>query len=278
LPLQRSPSIPDVRVSVIIPTYESAGVLERCLKSLDEQSWHVDEVIVVDGFSRDCTREIASSLGAKVLVASGTQAAARNMGLADARGNYVLFLDSDQQLDRSVVEECVSACIMQNVEAVIIPEIFVGVNFWGACSALWKNNMLKTLGNSASIPRFYKRSILLASGAFSGKLRFWEDLELYQRLKLKGLREGWCKSHIIHYEADSLRNVIRKYVSYGQSMAEFGKSPSKAPYASTFRLTLSTIKQVLRNPGTSLSVVVGCSLAEALKGFSMVFGLLSRLQ
>lgn len=277
LPLQKSSSIPSVRVSVIIPTYESAGVLERCLRSLDGQSWPVDEVVVVDGFSKDHTREIASSLGAKVLVASGTQAAARNVGLANARGNYVLFLDSDQQLDSSVVKECVSTCLMRGAEAVIIPEVFIGINFWGACSALWKNSLAKALGHRGGIPRFYRRNMLLESGAFNGKLRFWEDLELYQRLKLKGLRDGWCKSNIIHYEADSHTSVIRKYVSYGQSIAEFRKSPSKAPYASTFRLTLSTIEQVLRNPGKSLSVLVGCFLAVVLKGFSMVFGFLSRL-
>ncbi len=276
MPLQGSSTIPNVSVSVIIPTFESADVLERCLISLAAQNLRVDDVIVVDGFSRDSTREIASTFGATVFVASGTQAAARNVGLATAKGDYVLFLDSDQQLSNSVVEECVSASLMCDAEAVVIPEFFVGVNFWGACSALWKNSMVQTWGTMGGIPRFYRRKTLLDSAVFNDKLRFWEDYELYQRLKKRGLREARCKGYIIHYEAGSLRNMIRKYVSYGVSISEFSDSSAKTPFVSTFRLTLSTMKQVVRNPGKSPSVLVGCFLVVVLKSFSMVFGFLSR--
>ena len=278
LPSRKVSSVPSVRVSVIIPTYESAGVIEKCLKSLKGQSWLVDEVIVVDGSSRDRTREIASTFGAEVIVTSGTQAAARNVGLANSKGNYVLFLDSDQQLDSSVVENCVFACRMGGVEAVMIPEVFVGLNFWGECSALWKNRMVKAWGRGGGIPRFYRKDTLLESGAFNDRLRFWEDLELYQRLKLAGVKEGWCNGQIVHYEVDSLSGVVRKYLSYGQSVAEFKGALSKAPYASTFRLTLSTITQLLKYPGGSFSVFVGCFLVVLLKSMSMVFGFLSRLR
>jgi glycosyltransferase involved in cell wall biosynthesis len=268
-----------VRVSVVIPTYESAGVIEKCLKSLAGQSWPVDEVIVVDGFSRDGTREIASAFGAEVIVASGTQAAARNVGLASSKSDYVLFLDSDQQLDGSVVEECVSAGLEFGIEAVVIPEVFVGINFWGACSALWKNSMVKAWGNRGGIPRFYRKNTLVKSGAFNGRLRFWDDAELYQRLKLAGLKEARCTGQITHYEVDSLRGVVRKYLSYGRSLAEFGGVLSKnAPYASTFRLTLSTIKQVLGYPGASFSVFAGCFLLVIVKSFSAVFGFLSEVR
>lgn len=267
-------SIPSIRISVIIPTYESANVLERCLRSLDGQNLPIDEVIVVDCFSSDNTREIASKFGAEVVVAAGTQAAARNVGLANSKGNYVLFLDSDQQLDNSVVEDCVLACLTYGVEAVEIPEAFVGLNFWGVCSALWKNRMVKAWGRRGGIPRFYKRTTLLESGAFNDRLRFWEDLELYQRLKVAGLREARCRGRIIHYEADSLRNVIRKYVSYGRSIAEFRGNQAKAPYASTFRLTLSTVTQILRDPGKSFSAFVGCFLSVIVKSLSVAFGFL----
>ena len=278
LPSRKLSSIPSVRVSVIIPTYESAGVIEKCLKSLKGQSLPADEVIVVDGSSRDRTREIASTFGAEVIVASGTQAAARNVGLANSKGNYVLFLDSDQQLDSSVVENCVLVCRMGGVEAVMIPEVFVGLNFWGECSALWKNRMVKAWGRGGGIPRFYRKDTLLESGAFNDRLRFWEDLELYQRLKLAGVKEGWCNGQIVHYEVDSLRGVVRKYLSYGRSVVGFRGALSKVPYASTFRLTLSTITQLLKYPGESFGVFVGCFLVVLLKSMSMVFGFLSRLR
>ena len=276
MPLRVLSSVSSVRVSVVIPTFDSAGVLDKCLRSLAGQSRPADEVVVVDGFSRDGTREMASAFGAEVFVASGTQAAARNLGLARSKGDYVLFLDSDQQLDSSVIEDCVSVCVRHGVEAVVIPEVFVGVNFWGACSALWKNSMVRAWGRRGGIPRFYRKSAVVKSGAFDDRLRFWEDSELYQRLKQAGLKEARCNGQIVHYEVDSLRGVVRKYLSYGRSIAEFRRVVSKGPYASTFRLTLSTLKQVLRCPGESFSVFVGCFLSVIVKSFSAVTGFLSR--
>lgn len=270
--------IPSSHISAVIPTYESAETLKRCLRSLKEQSYPIDEIIVVDGFSKDNTREIASELGARVILASGTQATARNMGLADSKGEYILFLDSDQQLDASVVEDCIMRCLIEGTEAIKIPEDFVGFNFWGRCSALWKNRMVKAWGPVGGIPRFYRKHTLIQSAAFDDRLRFWEDLEFYKRLKLAGLRETWCKGRVIHYEASSLENVIRKYASYGQSLAAFRGNPTKAPYASTVKLTLSTMAQILKEPGGSLSEFLGCLFLVAVKALSMASGFFSRLR
>ncbi len=267
--------IPSFHISVVIPTCESAETLTRCLRSLKEQSYPVDEIIVVNGFSKDNTPEIASELGARVILVSGTQAAARNAGLANSRGDYVLFLDSDQQLDAGVVEDCVLRCLMYGAEAVKIPEGFVGLNFWGKCSAFWKNRMVKAWGPAGGIPRFYRRNTLIQSMAFDSKLRFWEDLELYQRLNSAGVRDAWCRGHVIHYEADSLRKAIRKYVSYGRSISAFRGAPTKAPYASTVKLTISTVVRILRAPSRSLSLFFGCLFLTTVKAISMALGFVS---
>lgn len=233
---------------------------------------------MVDNYSQDDTRCIIKNFGAKMVLHRGTQAAARNLGLDHAKGSYILFVDSDQQLKGSVVESCVLTCSTGEVDAVKIPEVFVGLNFWGNCSALWKNRIVKAWGSHGGIPRFYKKKTLLQLSAFNDKLRWWEDLELYQRLKSAGIRESWCSGYVIHYENGSLQEVIRKYLSYGQSVSEFRSSLSKAPFASTFRLTLFTITQMLKSPGRSLSVFFGCLLLVAMKGLSASLGLLSRLR
>jgi len=268
----------EVYVSVVVPTYNSAKSLPLCLKGLKRQKYPYKEVLVVDNYSKDETRHIAENFGANVILHRGTQAAARNVGLAHSKGTYVLFLDSDQQLEGGVVENCVLICFECEVEAVKIPEVFVGLNFWGRCAMLWKNSMVKAWGPKGGIPRFYRRRKLLQMLAFNDTLRWWEDLELYQRLKSAGLREAWCRGHVIHYENDSLQNVLRKYTSYGQSMTFFRDSPAKAPYASTFRLTLSTIAQTLRDPGRSLSVFLGCLFLVTVKSLSAALGFLSRLK
>jgi glycosyltransferase involved in cell wall biosynthesis len=243
-----------------------------------EQSYPVHEVIVVDAFSGDGTARVASSLGAKVVLASGTQAAAKNVGLTVSGGDYVLFLDSDQEAEDGVVEDCVTTCVRNGADAVKIPELFVGVNFWGRCSAFWKNKTVKVWGSDGGIPRFYRRSVLQSS-AYNISLRFWDDLELYQRLRRFGLRrEAWCSAHVVHYEAASLREVVDKYVSYGRSIVQFSDASAKAPIKSTVMLTVSTALNMLRDPRKSPTTFLGCILQLVLKTVCAAIGFLTGLR
>ncbi|MEM2727704.1 MAG: glycosyltransferase family 2 protein, partial [Candidatus Bathyarchaeia archaeon] len=130
-------------VSVIIPTHNSAKTLTACLKSIVAQSYPFIELVVVDGYSDDETVNLANLFGAKVISCRGTQAAARNAGITFSKGDYILFLDSDQQLSRRVIEECIYISLEHGVEAIKIPEKFIGTNFIGKCSALWKNRMVE---------------------------------------------------------------------------------------------------------------------------------------
>lgn len=90
-----------VRVSVIVPTYNRATELKRCLDSLAKQSFKDFEVIVSDDGSTDNTRGVVQavelSLRARYLYQSnsGLPASARNLGLAVAEGEFIAFLDSD---------------------------------------------------------------------------------------------------------------------------------------------------------------------------------------
>lgn len=264
-------------VSVVIPTFNSAKNISACIGSVRQQTYPYYEILVVDNYSQDETRNIAETSGANVICSRGSQAAARNTGLAHSKGDFVLFLDSDQQLDNGVIENCVSICSNHAINAVKIPEVFVGLNFWGKCSALWKNSVVYAGGSDGGIPRFYKKQTLLSQFAFNDELRWWEDLELYQRLKRAGLKEAWCSRQVFHYEADSLQNVIRKYLSYGKSVKAFNENQVNAPYAATFKLTISTVLQMLQNSGRSLSLFLGCLFLVTVKSISAAFGFLSRL-
>ena len=54
-------------VSVVIPTYNSEKTLEKCLKSIMDQTFKNIEIIVVDRFSEDRTVEIAKRYGARII-------------------------------------------------------------------------------------------------------------------------------------------------------------------------------------------------------------------
>ena len=88
-------------VSVIIPTFDRAELVGRAVASVLAQT-HADlECLVVDDGSRDHTPEVLAAMGDPRLRVWRTQnrgvSAARNLGLAESRGEYVAFLDSDDE-------------------------------------------------------------------------------------------------------------------------------------------------------------------------------------
>jgi glycosyltransferase involved in cell wall biosynthesis len=264
-------------VSVIIPTFNSAKFISVCLESVTVQKYPHIETFVVDNYSDDGTAKLAEAFGANVFLFNGTQAAARNVGIAKSRGNYVLFLDSDQCLDNGVLEDCISICASTGVEAVKIPEFFVGLCFWGKCSALWKNNMVNDFDAESAIPRFYKKEKLLEQGAFVEDLWWWEDQELYQRLKSSGLKENWCTRRVVHYEVDSPRNTARKYLSYGRSASSLRRINAQGSFDLAFKLTFSSIIRVIKYSRVSPSIFLGCLFLFAVRSLSGVVGFFSGL-
>ena len=85
-------------VSVIIPTYNRGWVLREAIDSVLAQDYKNYELIVVDDGSTDDTRKILAAYGRDIIVLRQTNkgvSAARNRGIAQARGHLVAFLDSD---------------------------------------------------------------------------------------------------------------------------------------------------------------------------------------
>ena len=93
------PGIPGL-VSVIIPTYNRAGIVRAAIESVLAQTYANVEVVVVDDGSADDTRQVVESYGAPVRYLHQRNAgvsAARNFGFANARGEFIALLDSDDQ-------------------------------------------------------------------------------------------------------------------------------------------------------------------------------------
>lgn len=90
-------------ISAVVLTHNDEKILERCLKSI---SW-CDEVIVVDDNSTDGTVEVAKKLGVNVFshALNDDFAAQRNFGLAKAKGEWVLFVDSDEVVSEDLGKE-----------------------------------------------------------------------------------------------------------------------------------------------------------------------------
>lgn len=99
-----------MKITVIIPIYNIIDCLERCVMSVVNQTYRELEIILVDDGSTDGTGELVDRLGetdSRIRVfhkENGGSSSARNLGLANATGDYIGFVDSDDYIDPDMYE------------------------------------------------------------------------------------------------------------------------------------------------------------------------------
>lgn len=110
-----------MKVSIIIPVYNVADYIQRCLLSVVEQTYRDIECILVDDCGNDNSIEVAQNFineyKGDILFTilhhdkNKGQSAARNTGIKYAKGEYVYFLDSDDAITSDCIEELMSLVI-----------------------------------------------------------------------------------------------------------------------------------------------------------------------
>lgn len=114
---------PDPLVSIIITNYNYAGFLANAVDSALHQLYPLVEVIVVDDGSTDNSRDVINTYGEQILCLckkNGGQASAMNAGFNQSHGEIVIFLDADDMLLPSIVQDVVEAFrTSQNVAKVM---------------------------------------------------------------------------------------------------------------------------------------------------------------
>jgi glycosyltransferase involved in cell wall biosynthesis len=104
-------SAPNPRVTVVIPNYNHAPLLRLALRSVAEQSFSDWEAIVIDNHSNDGSEsEVHALADERIRIAKvhnhGVIGRSRNIGIAEARGEWVAFLDADDLWDREKLKRC----------------------------------------------------------------------------------------------------------------------------------------------------------------------------
>ena len=124
-------------VSVIIPAYDVAVCLDRCLDSVFAQDVAETQVIVVNDGSTDGTAEVATRYGDRLLYLEQEnqgQGAARNAGLRVARGDYVAFLDADDYWLPGFLRACID--FLQRQSGAIAVSTGQIIKLWGHADRL----------------------------------------------------------------------------------------------------------------------------------------------
>lgn len=112
-------------VSIIIPAYNTADTLDRCLSSVLAQTYTDFEVIVVNDGSTDGTREKILSYTQReqrirlIDVAHGGVSGARNAGVREARGEYLQFLDADDDIEPDFLAKMIGLMERENADMAV---------------------------------------------------------------------------------------------------------------------------------------------------------------
>ncbi|GAH24528.1 unnamed protein product [marine sediment metagenome] len=208
-------------VSVIIPTYNSQETIELCLNSIKRQTHSQIEIIVVDNHSRDETVEIAKRYG-RVYLKGPERCVQRNFGAREAKGKYLLFIDSDMELSPRVIDKCIKKMEKHKLGGIIIPEISIGKGYWARCKAL--ERICYHGDDAIEAARFFTRETFFKVNGYDENLVAADDWDLSQRVKKSGFSIGRISCLIKHHEGTlSLVRTMKKKYLYGQTISRYIK-------------------------------------------------------
>jgi glycosyltransferase involved in cell wall biosynthesis len=200
-----TPSIAVPRISVVVPTHNRAVILRQTIEALLKQD--IDstefEIIVVDDGSTDATPQLAAELRGPGLTfirreESGGPAAARNLGLRIARGEFVLFLDDDIIADRDLLGVHLRSHSEHDKVVVIGCNALQPLDTHPAAASLVADlQMQSAAAGSAPVDTLsplalntdncsIRRDVLTEVGGFDETLQANEDYELALRLVRRG--------------------------------------------------------------------------------------------
>lgn len=112
-------------ISVIVPVYNSSLYIGNCISSILEQTYRNIELILIDDGSTDNSKNICLEYVSKdkrikyFFQENKGVSAARNSGIEKSKGQYVLFVDSDDMISARMIEELYACMITKKVKVVM---------------------------------------------------------------------------------------------------------------------------------------------------------------
>ncbi len=134
-----------LKFSIIIPFYNAEKYISKTLKSIQDQTYTVFEAILVDDGSADSSPDICEDITKAdnrftlIRKKNAGVSAARNVGIRQAQGDYVLFIDSDDWLERNTLAICNKKLKCTNAD-----ELIFGMSFDIEKNGVIERSLIKT--------------------------------------------------------------------------------------------------------------------------------------
>ena len=189
-----------IKISVVINTWNEEKNIKRCLGSVKD---FADEIVVVDMESEDKTVKIAKKFGAKIFFHKPTfyVEPARNFALSKTSGSWVLVIDADEELPKSLAKRLKKIVKENEVDYVKIPRKNIIFGQWIKHSRWWPDYNV----------RFFKK----------GKVKWSEKIHASPEAKGKEKKlEAKEINVLIHYNYQSISQYLERLNRYACIQAE----------------------------------------------------------
>lgn len=224
-------------ISVVIPAHNASETLDKCLQEIARSEWKDYEVIVVDDASTDGTAQAAVEYSCRLICLPENVGAAeaKNIGARAARGDIILFIDSDIIIQPQTLGQ-VATAMNDQIDAVVglLGPKLRYANFASQFKNLWMYYTYRRLAasqrSSQGVGVFYtslaaiRRDGFLRLGGFDTNYRgasVTEDIEFGQRLLSSGQRvrvdPQLVVEHLKHY---TLGGLLKTDVSRARGLTK----------------------------------------------------------
>lgn len=216
-----------MNISVIIPVYNGEKYIKRCIESIKKQTFYNWEVILVDDGSKDKTGEICDKYAGediriKVIHKSNEGVSiARNVGINNATGDYITFIDSDDWIDSDFFLKAVSFLENNFVDVLITGFVFnkdkINKNiFKGKYEQFFtKQEVQKEFFKQNKFgwtvyDKFFKNN-LIKNFQFNRSLKIGEDMLFFWQVLNFANKIGYLPLFKYHYDISASSTMTSKF-------------------------------------------------------------------
>jgi len=213
-------------VSVIMPTYNRASLLNNALKSALNQTYPNLEIVVVDDASTDKTKELVEGLNSPIIKyiqhsKNRGGSAARNTGINNAIGEYVAFLDDDDEWEPNKTKEQVK--VLQTYDAVLCTSNEEGLDLsrMSTRSEITLDDFIKGHFTAGGTGVLMVKAFVIRKIMFDERLPRGQDWDVFIRISQQ-YKVGYLNLPLVKYNEGTHERISNNIIN--MSVPELMKS------------------------------------------------------